>query len=55
MALIVIDVDRGYLPAHTEEEFVEWVKYSVGDTGTIPITNPLSEVEMYSEVKEIGL
>lgn len=54
MTLIVISVDETTLPAHSPDEFEEWIRFSVGDTGAISIHNPLSDIDLDAVVKEIG-
>lgn len=54
MTLVVISVDREHLPSHTEEEFEAWVRYQVGDTGGLKMPNPLADIDMDAEVREIG-
>ena len=54
MSLVVISIDRGKLPEHTQEEFEEWVKYEVGDTPEMNMTNPLVMECFEADVKEIG-
>jgi len=54
MTLIVISVDRENLPAHTDQEFEEFVRFQVGDRGAISLSNPLNNISMEAEVKEIG-
>jgi len=54
MALIVISVDRSELPPHTDEDFKEWIKYEVGHTCEINLSNPLERRELRATVKEIG-
>jgi hypothetical protein len=53
MALIVISVDRDKLPPHTDEEFEEWVRFEVGDGGSIETKNPLSKEGLEARVREI--
>ena len=54
MALIVISVDRDKLPEHTDEEFKEWIEFEVRHMGYIPLSNPLYDIDLEAEVKEIG-
>jgi len=54
MTLIVISVDREKLPAHTDQEFEEFVRFQFGDRGGISASNPLNNMDMEAEVKEIG-
>lgn len=54
MTLVVISVDREKFPEHTDEEFAAWVKYQVGDLGGVDMINPLYELDLEAEVKEIG-
>ena len=54
MSLVVISIDRGKLPEHTQEEFEEWVKYEVGDTPEMNMKNPLVMECFEADVKEIG-
>ena len=54
MALVVISIDRGKFPQHTDEQFEEWVKFCVGDIGGIKMSNPLHEYDMCAEVREVG-
>ncbi|GLQ31646.1 hypothetical protein [Litoribrevibacter albus] len=53
MALVVISIDRSKLPAHTQDEYEEWVEFKVGN-GCISDENPLCDVDLKSTVKEIG-
>jgi hypothetical protein len=53
MALIVISVDREKLPPHTDAEFEEWVRFEVGDTGSIDTKNPLIQEGLEAGVCEI--
>jgi hypothetical protein len=54
MALVVISIDRDDLPTHTDKEFEEWVKYQVGHSGRVSISNPLSDEDLDAYVREIG-
>ena len=54
MTLVVISVDRQDLPEHTDEQFELWVKYQVGALGGITLDNPLHDIDIEAEVKEIG-
>lgn len=54
MAIVVISIDRETLPAHTDEQFEEWVKFQVGHFGGIDINNPLADMDMDAMVREIG-
>ena len=53
MALVVISVDREALPEHTNEQFEEWIRYEVGETGEIKLNNPLRSYSLDAEVREI--
>jgi len=52
MALVVISIDRETLPAHTDEQFEEWVRFEVGDRGDLSVDNPLQQ-DLEAIVKEI--
>ena len=52
MALIVISIDRDKLPNHTEDELLEWVRYEIGETSGVHISNPLSNEDLQAEVRE---
>lgn len=54
MTLVVISINRKSLPEHTDEEFEAWVKYQVGELGGIRMKNPLHDIDMEADVKEIG-
>jgi hypothetical protein len=55
MALVVISIDRdrGALPEHTDYHFTEWVKCSLGKK-PVPAENPLKDIGMHAEVREIS-
>ena len=53
MALIVISVDREKLPPHTDEEFEEWVRFELGDNGSISTENALWKEGLEARVREI--
>lgn len=54
MALITISVDRDKLPKHSKVEFEEWIKYQVGSIGGISLKNPLHDIDLESQVREIS-
>lgn len=54
MSLVVISIDRSKLPEHTQEQFEEWVKYEIGEIGSICMSNPLSYYDLEAETREIG-
>lgn len=53
MAFVLIDIDRTKLPAHTDEQFEEWVRYNIGQLGGIKSNNPLSTLDMEAMVMDI--
>lgn len=53
MALVVISIDREKLPEHTNEDFEQWVKYQIGELGGISMDNPLWDLDMEAQVREI--
>jgi hypothetical protein len=53
MALIVISVDRDKLPTHTDAEFEEWLRFEVGDNGSISTKNRLWKEDLEARVREI--
>ncbi|MFO3797280.1 MAG: hypothetical protein ACK8QZ_08360 [Anaerolineales bacterium] len=54
MTLVVISVNRASLPSHTDEQFEEWVEFSVGHRGCVSQDNPLVDIDMEALVREIG-
>ena len=54
MALIVISVDREKLPKHTDEEYRDWVRFSLHERRMIGMENPLFGIQFKAEVKEWG-
>lgn len=54
MSLVTISIDRSKLPPHTDEEYEAWVKFEVGEIGSISRANPLSNIDIEAEVREIG-
>jgi hypothetical protein len=54
MALVVISINRDNLPEHTDEEFRQWVRYQVGDNGSLSLNNPLVDLDLDATVKEIS-
>lgn len=46
MATVTIEVDRDDLPAHTDEQFEEWVKFCVGHRANIENDNPLNDQDL---------
>jgi len=54
MALVVISVDRAKLPDHTDEQFEEWVMFCVGQRGGVSMENPLWEIDLEAQVREIS-
>lgn len=54
MTLIVISVDRDKLPKHSKIEFEEWVSYKVGAIFSMSLDNPLADIDLESQVQEIG-
>ena len=54
MSLVMISIDRSKLPPHTDEEFEAWVKFEVGEIGSISRANPLANIDIEAEVLELG-
>ena len=54
MALVVISIDERKLPAHTREEFEEWLRFSVKDRSEIKNANPLIDIDFQAIVREIS-
>ena len=54
MALIVISVNTASLPSHTDDQFEEWVEFSVGHRGDVSPDNPLADIDMEARVREIS-
>ena len=54
MALVVLSIDERKLPAHTRDEFEEWVRFCVGDRSDIQNANPLSDLDLQATVREIS-
>jgi hypothetical protein len=43
---VVIDVRAEDLPAHTGEEFTEWIQYQVGMRASMSMGNPLVDYDL---------
>ena len=54
MALVVISIDERKLPACSQEEFEEWLRFSVKDRSEIKNENPLVDVDFQAIVREIS-
>lgn len=54
MTSIVISIDRSKLPAHTMEQFAEWVRFCVGEIGSISMENPLHDIDMEASIRGFG-
>lgn len=54
MALVVISIDRESLPEHTDEQFEAWVRFCVGDRGGCGVDNPMGQMDLEAEVREVG-
>jgi hypothetical protein len=54
MALVVLSIDREKLPPHSKEEFEEWVKFQVGHLGGISMENPLHDIDITAQVREVS-
>jgi len=54
MALVVMSIDRDKLPAHTNEQFEEWVMFQVGQRGSVSMENPLHDLDMEATVREFS-
>lgn len=54
MTLVVISIDRDKLPKCTDEQFEAWVKYQVSALGGISFDNPLHDMDIEAEVREVG-
>lgn len=54
MALVVLSIDERKLPAHTREEFEEWLRFNVGDRSEMQNANPLVDTDLQSTVREIS-
>ena len=54
MSLVTISIDRSKLPQHTDGEFEAWVRFEVGEIGSIRINNPLADIDIEADVREIG-
>lgn len=46
MASVTFTIDRDELPAHTDEQFEEWIKYAIGSRGGISMENPLHDQDL---------
>lgn len=53
MTLVTISIDRSKLPPHTDEEFWAWVGFELGQIGSISRANPLANIDIKAEVREI--
>ena len=54
MALVVLSIDRDKLPHHTDEDFKEWLGFHLGDYEGVAESNPLREVKVKAEIREIS-
>jgi len=52
MAKVTIEIDRSKLPDHTDDQFEEWINFSVGALGGIVIKNPLHDQDLSATVLE---
>jgi len=53
MSLVIISVDREKIPAHTDEQFEDWIKYEVWQISHIRTDNPLCDIDITATVREI--
>ena len=54
MALIVISVDRYRLPDCKDEEFKEWLAFELGESMQMSLDNPLVDIDIEAEIREIS-
>ena len=47
MRTIFFDIDEKQLPAHTAEQFNEWVAFKVGARHDIEDSNPLADLDLH--------
>ena len=52
--LIVLSIDTNKLPPHTREEFIEWLKFEVGQICGMSLKNPLTDCDIKAIVREVS-